>query len=230
MSPDWSPIRQPVPYASLQDPQTLNIYAYVRNNPASNVDLDGHGWWQKFKNLFTDANCWCEGAEAEKSAAEFRARRDRINKPMTSQEKRELTEFVTVTILYNAADIVAGSAQDSMGEVVASNELATVGGRKPINSKYAGGTHPSGVEFSTRGFAVFGPHAVATVQIEGLTGNYGKDSALANLAAGLASTPDGYVWHHVEDTKTMELVPQDIHNTVRHTGGAAVIRNGGVDK
>jgi hypothetical protein len=32
-----------VPYAKLGDPQTLNLYAYVRNNPLSNRDLDGHG-------------------------------------------------------------------------------------------------------------------------------------------------------------------------------------------
>ena len=53
---------------------------------------------------------------------------------------------------------------------------------------------------------------------------------MANQAVGLSSTPDGYVWHHVEDGKTMQLVPQDIHSQVGHTGGAAVIRNGGFDK
>jgi GH24 family phage-related lysozyme (muramidase) len=32
----------PVPYADLKDPQTLNLYAYARNNPLSRVDADGH--------------------------------------------------------------------------------------------------------------------------------------------------------------------------------------------
>jgi len=32
----------PVPYAKLDDPQSLNLYAYVGNNPLSRVDLDGH--------------------------------------------------------------------------------------------------------------------------------------------------------------------------------------------
>ncbi len=41
-SPDWSAVPQPVPYASLSDPQTLNLYAYVRNNPLSRADADGH--------------------------------------------------------------------------------------------------------------------------------------------------------------------------------------------
>ncbi len=40
--PDWSARGEPVPYANRGDPQTLNLYAYVRNNPQSRVDLDGH--------------------------------------------------------------------------------------------------------------------------------------------------------------------------------------------
>ncbi len=41
--PDWSGRAEALPYAKLPDPQTLNLYAYVRNNPLSNRDLDGHG-------------------------------------------------------------------------------------------------------------------------------------------------------------------------------------------
>jgi RHS repeat-associated protein len=39
---DWSGVPQPVPYANLSDPQTLNLYGYVRNNPLSRADADGH--------------------------------------------------------------------------------------------------------------------------------------------------------------------------------------------
>jgi hypothetical protein len=42
MSPDWSAKEDPVPYAQLDDPQSLNLYAYVRNNPLTRVDADGH--------------------------------------------------------------------------------------------------------------------------------------------------------------------------------------------
>jgi RHS repeat-associated protein len=41
-SPDWSATPQPIPYADLTDPQTLNLYTYVRNNPLSRTDPDGH--------------------------------------------------------------------------------------------------------------------------------------------------------------------------------------------
>ncbi len=42
MSPDWSAKVQPVPYAKLDDPQSLNLYSYVWNNPLSRNDPDGH--------------------------------------------------------------------------------------------------------------------------------------------------------------------------------------------
>jgi RHS repeat-associated protein len=42
MSPDWSAQEEPVPYAKLDNPQTLNLYAYVLNNPLKLLDNDGH--------------------------------------------------------------------------------------------------------------------------------------------------------------------------------------------
>lgn len=65
MSPDWAAKVEPVPYAKLDNPQTLNLYSYVQNNPLSRFDTDGHddytydqsgkqtnlvkrGWWHNF--------------------------------------------------------------------------------------------------------------------------------------------------------------------------------------
>ena len=42
MSPDWANGASAVPYADFSDPQTLNLYAYVRNNPIANSDPIGH--------------------------------------------------------------------------------------------------------------------------------------------------------------------------------------------
>lgn len=41
-TPDWSARPQPIPYADLANPQTLNLYAYVANSPLVRFDIDGH--------------------------------------------------------------------------------------------------------------------------------------------------------------------------------------------
>jgi RHS repeat-associated protein len=46
MSPDWSSSPAAVPYANLDNPQSLNLYLYAGNNPLIHVDADGHCWPQ----------------------------------------------------------------------------------------------------------------------------------------------------------------------------------------
>src|SRR6185312_333850 len=42
LSPDWSAKAEAVPYAKLDNAQTLNLYAYVGDNPLTKADIDGH--------------------------------------------------------------------------------------------------------------------------------------------------------------------------------------------
>jgi len=42
MSPDWAEKPEAVPYSQLDNPQSLNLYGYVNNNPLSKADPDGH--------------------------------------------------------------------------------------------------------------------------------------------------------------------------------------------
>ena len=44
MSPDWANGADAVPYADFGNPQSLNLYGYVRNNPLAGVDADGHNY------------------------------------------------------------------------------------------------------------------------------------------------------------------------------------------
>ncbi|MBS1813665.1 MAG: hypothetical protein JSS87_02190 [Acidobacteria bacterium] len=54
MSPDWAQKVVAVPYANLDTPQSLNLYAYAENNPISQSDLDGHcDWCQRVLNFLT---------------------------------------------------------------------------------------------------------------------------------------------------------------------------------
>jgi hypothetical protein len=53
-----------------------------------------------------------------------------------------------------------------------------------------------------------------------------KEQKKLNKAAGLRATPKEYTWHYVEDTKTKQLVPSDLHSAVGHSGGIAIIKYG----
>jgi RHS repeat-associated protein len=44
MQPDWSAKPTTVPYADFANPQSLNQYSYVGNNPLAHADPDGHCW------------------------------------------------------------------------------------------------------------------------------------------------------------------------------------------
>ncbi len=52
VTPDWSTKPVPVPYSDLTDPQTLNLYGYVRNIPSTKTDPDGHNWGDDVKQWF----------------------------------------------------------------------------------------------------------------------------------------------------------------------------------
>lgn len=109
-----------------------------------------------------------------------------------------------------------------------------INGRYPINGDLAGTKYPlseelqvlypEGVWFKENGNPDFAPHAEITVQVEGLTGDRKQDAKKANKAAGLLETPKDRTWHHVEDGITMELLPKKLHHGIKHTGGAAKIK------
>ena len=113
----------------------------------------------------------------------------------------------------------------------------------PINCKFANGPfvanarvlanhpdfnidYPDSVQFNASGYPSFSRYAKYIVRIR-YTGTRPGDFAAANRAAGLASTPKGWTWHHHEDGMTMELVPEDLHGAARHTGGFSIGGNPG---
>jgi RHS repeat-associated protein len=42
LTPDWAVKEEPIPYAKMDMPQSMNLYVYVGNNPLTSVDADGH--------------------------------------------------------------------------------------------------------------------------------------------------------------------------------------------
>lgn len=70
-----------------------------------------------------------------------------------------------------------------------------------------------------------GKKGIGTIEA---TGNRTRDFDAANKKMGLAETPDGYVWHHLDDydvksnTVTLQLVKDEAHNASKpHSGGCA---------
>ncbi len=53
LTPDWSEAPTPVPYADFNDPQTLNLYSYVKNKPLFVRDPTGH-MGDDERNLFQE--------------------------------------------------------------------------------------------------------------------------------------------------------------------------------
>jgi len=114
--------------------------------------------------------------------------------------------------------------------------VTKVNNRMPINSCFAGktmmgkdlpvgvrGKYSHGVPFNSKGFPDFSRYARTTVNI----GSFTKDDAdfrSANAKIGLAGkkAPDNFVWHHTDKDGILQLIPKDIHDAVRHTGGAAI--------
>jgi hypothetical protein len=95
----------------------------------------------------------------------------------------------------------------------------------PSNREWLARTYPNGVRYTRAGYPVFTPYAKERVVVENLTGDMKHDNKLANAAAGIngSEPPDGYTWHHVEDGRTMELVPSKLHEAAKHTGGRAAM-------
>ena len=109
----------------------------------------------------------------------------------------------------------------SEGHFRYSAEIEVLGQRRRVSVEYPDG-YPDFTPFMTH------PSGVRSVEIE-MTGRGRIDNRRANIAAGYPewgeAAPDGWVWHHVEDARTMQLVPRNINRAFGHQGGASTARN-----
>lgn len=115
--------------------------------------------------------------------------------------------------------------------------IEPVNGSLPINHEFAGKVYklkgdlghlyPDGVRFTKTGYPDFSPYVKeirpgvkACVDIE-FSGSRPEDFKRANQAIGLSKTPKGFTWHHHQNATTMQLIPEDLHLEIKHTGGCA---------
>jgi RHS repeat-associated protein len=84
LSADWSAVPVPVPYANLTNPQTLNLYAMVADDPESFADLDGH-------LAFPGAPCTVQGCKQAGEDDQNKAKAAQETKQVTAQKQQDST-------------------------------------------------------------------------------------------------------------------------------------------
>jgi RHS repeat-associated protein len=102
LSPDWSAAVEPVPYSKLDDPQTLNLYAYVLNNPIARGDIDGHVplSWGGIEDCGERNDC-SENVEEKLQAGMENQANVEANKVFTEREQAQQNGSGTAGVIYN---------------------------------------------------------------------------------------------------------------------------------
>ena len=115
-------------------------------------------------------------------------------------------------------------------------------GRTIINSKYAGKDFPLKqlypmkahkyrypVRFNKFGYPDFSQYTRQTITSTKLNGSIADMGTANNIMRQRIpkwKQPPGFTWHHHQDGKTMQLVPTELQELVRHSGGASRLRMG----
>jgi len=181
---------------------------------------------------------WAKATKAEKAAFQRTVYYDAVSKyyeAIATQAEQRLQ-----ILLKQPATAAVKSERAALEAVQDATKVRPVAGRLPQNHAYAGKSFPAeqlpakyrkqGLRFTEQGYPDFEPYALdlpsggKSVSID-YTGKRTGDYAISNEAADLARPPKFYVWHHVEDGKRMMLIPQDLHDAVKHSGGVATYKH-----
>ena len=137
LSADWSSTPSPVPYANLTNPQTLNLYAMVSDNPESFADLDGHEEQIAQTNNACggpgSANC-TQNADAKTGGpAQTSTTVSTVGTITTIQKDGDLTTLTqktvsTVTETDAKGNVVATGSQTTTNTVTVDGKGAVLGG------------------------------------------------------------------------------------------------------
>lgn len=194
MSPDWSAAPVPVPYADLGNPQALNLYSYVQNNPVTGVDPDGHFCLQLAKG---DGDC--AGLVETKPTVEKQNPADMTTRQFLKEEVKGVTD-VTVTPVVNAVT----HPLDTIQQAFEGFSLMT----KPSALKEAGSQAVSEVKQTASSALQGNPRAIGQVVGTAATVAYGYSSS-RNYAATSKGGPGGFGMNFQLTSKN--FVRFDIH-------------------
>ncbi|MGH3351811.1 MAG: HNH endonuclease [Nocardioides sp.] len=138
------------------------------------------------------------------------------------------------------ANTVPAARVDSKGRPIPDDVKRLPSGKLPPNWQYAGKLYdgdkwttdlkqkyPKGVRFTKDGFPDFSPYAQKTTKIDGGFSGRDADFAAADKATDTTRKyrrENKLTWHHHQDGTTLQLVPTDVHDAVRHAGGIALAK------
>jgi RHS repeat-associated protein len=165
VSADWSATPVPVPYADFNDPQSLNLYTYVRNLPTVKVDANGH----------------CGGGDAPCPTP-----------PGTPNPK---VGQVVIGLVEIGAGIATGGASLELESAVAAATAGVsaaglgVSGTSRIVIVSTGGTVKDAENVSKAVTTVTNPVGLATTVVTGGNLDAGSKAATASDVAKLAMNP-----------------------------------------
>ena len=202
----------------------LNLYAYCRNNPVTYVDPSGNICESAAKRIMNDLNNGkSKKGERNQLAAYLRNKLDR-GETLNHQEMKAVDQL----------GIQIKQGQNSQLQNIADNAAKNYNAKynpteRAINKGYLGVTTTANGGISFQGteymHSVVGVETRITIEA---TGSRKKDFAVANEYFNFTKTPEGYVWHHVDDynvaenTFTLELIREEAHDAVKpHSGGCA---------
>ena len=140
MSADWTAAPSSVPYATLTNPQSLNLYAYVGNDPIDGQDADGHARYIPP----TTSQVWTSAADAD-SACMFEihncitspsAPHDQVppapsadsTTPASAQQQGSVEDRVIIGAA-GAANVYVGADKAAASVVAAISTPVTTGAR-----------------------------------------------------------------------------------------------------
>ena len=190
----------------------LNLYAYCGNNPVVYDDPSGYA------STSTGKACPPQGKISES-----------VDETSYGKSSSNCTELVPYYPANNGAESGSSSLQDIANKAAQEYNAKYNPYERAISKGYTDvkKTANGGVSFQGSEYMYYhnGQEARKVIQA---TGNRNNDFKMANQAMRLLETPDGYVWHHLDDynveknTITMELVMDEAHNASKpHSGGCA---------
>jgi hypothetical protein len=130
VTPDWSARPEGVPYATLWNPQTLNLYAYVGNNPVTRVDPDGHDPCKQEGGT----NCGEGGVAATGNGGEMIDTNEIDFRYEQSEKEKAANEAATtlqVNVTYTTYDVHGANVGEALDNAKAGTSCGTAGCTTP---------------------------------------------------------------------------------------------------